>query len=397
MSGRPIFYCIRTDHGAAPVVEELRPVTMSGKKVSLKINEAIVDIEPSDMYKRPADVANGYMVGINAEKLTTFWNKAVKRQAIQSLNALNKFLIIKEEPAAEGASEKPSATVKDSELKGTEPRSSLSSRQNSELNDSKDNKDKPTLSSKELARKNENKQREEMPDPKTDTKPSLSEEESPSDSPSPLDKPSTAECASSSAVPSPSEATVPAGFSILEDTPSIPAQPSHASQEPTSNAMPASAESLSSEQPTTAPSSPATEDLFARAIDLDIEFIEILLMKWVSKAFPVDSHVYCNIVSGTYGQSSWSIVLNGLTKEDRATMEAFLERYDDKHEIDLSNEWDENAPDADNWSIVLTTNICNRLAGAEILPALDPPFCYGVDYAIYTGDRVTFISPRPEN
>lgn len=397
MSGRPIFYCIRTDHGAAPVVEELRPVAMSGKKVSLKINEAIVDIEPSDMYKRPADVANGYMVGINAEKLTTFWNKAVKRQAIQSLNALNKFLIIKEEPAAEGASEKPSATVKDSELKGTEPRSSLSSRQNSELNDSKDNKDKPTLSSKELARKNENKQREEMPDLKTDTKPSLSEEESPSDSPSPLDKPSTAECASSSAVPSPSEATVPAGFSILEDTPSIPAQSSHASQEPTSNAMPASAASLSSEQPTTAPSNPATEDLFARAIDLDIEFIEILLMKWVSKAFPVDSHVYCNIVSGTYGQSSWSIVLNGLTKEDRATMEAFLERYDDKHEIDLSNEWDENAPDADNWSIVLTTNICNRLAGAEILPALDPPFCYGVDYAIYTGDRVTFISPRPEN
>ena len=397
MSGRPIFYCIRTDHGAAPVVEELRPVAMAGKKVSLKINEAIVDIEPSDMYKRPADVANGYMVGINAEKLTTFWNKAVKRQAIQSLNALNKFLIIKEEPAAEGASEKPSATVKDSELKGTEPRSSLSSRQNSELNDSKDNKDKPTLSSKELARKNENKQREEMPDPKTDTKPSLSEEESPSDSPSPLDKPSTAECASSSAVPSPSEATVPAGFSILEDTPSIPAQSSHASQEPTSNAMPASAASLSSEQPTIAPSNPATEDLFARAIDLDIEFIEILLMKWVSKAFPVDSHVYCNIVSGTYGQSSWSIVLNGLTKEDRATMEAFLERYDDKHEIDLSNEWDENAPDADNWSIVLTTNICNRLAGAEILPALDPPFCYGVDYAIYTGDRVTFISPRPEN
>lgn len=397
MSGRPIFYCIRTDQGAAPVVEELRPVAMAGKKVSLKINEAIVDIEPSDMYKRPADVANGYMVGINAEKLTTFWNKAVKRQAIQSLNALNKFLIIKEEPAAEDASEKPSATVKDSEPKGTGPRSSLSSHQNSELNDSKDNKDKPTLSSKELARKNENKQREEMPDPKTDTKPSLSEEESPSDSPSPLDKPSTAECASPSDVPSTSEATVPAGFSILEDTPSIPAQSSHASQEPTSNAMPASAASLSTEQPTTAPSNPAAEDLFARAIDLDIEFIEILLMKWVSKAFPADSHVYCNIVSGTYGQSSWSIVLNGLTKEDRATMEAFLERYDDKHEIDLSNEWDENAPDADNWSIVLTTNICNRLAGAEILPALDPPFCYGVDYAIYTGDRVTFISPRPEN
>ena len=371
MSGRPIFYCIRTDHGAAPVVEELRPVAMAGKKVSLKINEAIVDIEPSDMYKRPADVANGYMVGINAEKLTTFWNKAVKRQAIQSLNALNKFLIIKEEPAAEDASEKPSATVKNSEPKGAVPHSSLSSRQNSELN--------------------ENKQREEMPEPKTDTKPS------PSDSPSPLEKPSTAECASPSAVPSPSEATVPAGFSILEDTPSIPAQSSHASQEPTSNAMPASAASLSSEQPTTAPSNPATEPLFARAIDLDIEFIEILLMKWVSKAFPVDSHVYCNIVSGTYGQSSWSIVLNGLTEKDRATMEAFLERYDDKHEIDLSNEWDENAPDADNWSIVLTTNICNRLAGAEILPALDPPFCYGVDYAIYTGDRVTFISPRPEN
>lgn len=391
MSGRPIFYCIRTDHGAAPVAEELRPVAMAGKKVSLKINETIVDIEPSDMYKRPADVANGYMVGINAEKLTTFWNKAVKRQAIQSLNALNKFLIIKEESAAEDASEKPSATVKDSEPKGAAPHSSLLSHQNSELNDSKDNKNEPTLSSEELARKNENKQREEMPEPKTDTKPS------PSDRPSPLDKPSTAECASPSAVPSPSEATVPAGFSILEDTPSIPAQSSHASQEPTSNAMPASAESLSSEQPTTAPSSPATEDLFARAIDLDIEFIEILLMKWVSKAFPVDSHVYCNIVSGTYGQSSWSIVLNGLTKEDRATMEAFLERYDDKHEIDLSNEWDENAPDADNWSIVLTTNICNRLAGAEILPALDPPFCYGVDYAIYTGDRVTFISPRPAN
>lgn len=391
MSGRPIFYCIRADHGTAPVVEELRPVAMAGKKVSLKINEAIVDIEPSDMYKRPADVANGYMVGINAEKLTTFWNKAVKRQAIQSLNALNKFLIIKEEPAAEDASEKPSATVKNSEPKGAVPHSSLSSHQNSELNDSKDNKDEPTLSSEELARKNENKQREEMPEPKTDTKPSHS------DSPSPLEKPSTAECASPSAVPSPSEATVPAGFSILEDTPSIPAQSSHASQEPTSNAMPASAASLSSEQPTTAPSNPATETLFARAIDLDIEFIEILLMKWVSKAFPVDSHVYCNIVSGTYGQSSWSIVLNGLTKEDRATMEAFLERYDDKHEIDLSNEWDENAPDADNWSIVLTTNICNRLAGTEILPALDPPFCYGVDYAIYTGDRVTFISPRPEN
>ena len=391
MSGRPIFYCIRTDHGTAPVVEELRPGAMAGKKVSLKINEAIVDIEPSDMYKRPADVANGYMVGINAEKLTTFWNKAVKRQAIQSLNALNKFLIIKEEPAAEDASEKPSATVKNSEPKGAVPHSSLSSHQNSELNDSKDNKDEPTLSSEELARKNENKQREEMPEPKTDTKPS------PSDSPPPLEKPSTAECASPSAVPSPSEATVPAGFSILEDTPSIPAQSSHASQEPTSNAMPTSAASLSSEQPTTAPSNPATETLVARAIELDIEFIEILLMKWVSKAFPVDSHVYCNIVSGTYGQSSWSIVLNGLTKEDRATMEAFLERYDDKHEIDLSNEWDENAPDADNWSIVLTTNICNRLAGAEILPALDPPFCYGVDYAIYTGDRVTFISPRPEN
>ena len=394
MSGRPIFCCIRTDHGAAPVVEELRPVAMAGKKVSLKINEAIVDIEPSDMYKRPADVANGYMVGINAEKLTTFWNKAVKRQAIQSLNALNKFLIIKEESAAEDASEKPSATVKNSEPKGAAPHSSLSSHQNSELNDSHDNKDEPTLSSEELARKNENKQSEEMPEPKTDTTPSPSEEESPSESPSPLDKSSAAECASHS------DATVPEGFSILEDNPSIPeppAQPSSAHREHPSNTKPASAARLSTEQPTTAPSNPAAEDLFARAIDIDIEFIEILLMKWVSKAFPADSHVYCNIVSGTYGQSSWSIVLNGLAKQDRATMEAFLERYDDKHEIDLSNEWDENAPDADNWSIVLTTNICNRLAGAEILPALDPPFCYGVDYAIYTGDRVTFISPRPAN
>lgn len=74
MSGRPIFYCIRTDHGAAPVVEELRPVAMSGKKVSLKINEAIVDIEPSDMYKRPADVANGYRSVFSALETLTFFH-----------------------------------------------------------------------------------------------------------------------------------------------------------------------------------------------------------------------------------------------------------------------------------------------------------------------------------
>lgn len=287
MSGRPIFYCIHTKQGTTPAVEELRPVSMAGKKVTLNISGELMDIEPSDMYHRPDDVTNGFMVGVNEEKLTTMWNKAVKRQAIQELNALNRFLIIKEQPEDKTekpleSNPKPGQTAHEKE--SSAPNTQLSSSESSELKGEPEPKETPTVSS---------------------------------------------------------------------------------------------------------------EELFAHAIDLDIEFMDELMVDWVSKTFPVESRAYANIVSGMYGTPGWTLVLDGLSAIDRDTMTAFLAHYDTEHDIDLTNEWEEGNPNADNWSIALTTAICNRLMGEEILPSLDPPFRYGVDSAIYTGKSITFISPRP--
>lgn len=279
MPGRPIFYCIHTKQGTTPSVEELRPVSMAGKKVTLNIRGELMDIEPSDMYQRPDDVTDGFMVGVNEEKLTTMWNKAVKRQAIQALNSLNRFLIIKEQPE-----EKPSESKPVPEQEPPAPNTQLSSSESSELKEEPKSKEKSTLSS---------------------------------------------------------------------------------------------------------------EELFAHAIDLDIEYMDELMVDWVSKTFPAESNAYANIVSGMYATPGWMLVLDGLSAIDRDTMTAFLAHYDTEHDIDLTNEWKEGSPNADNWSIALTTAICNRLMGEEILPSLDPPFCYGVDSAIYTGKSITFISPRP--
>lgn len=287
MPGRPIFYCIHTKQGTTPSVEELRPVSMAGKKVTLNIRGELMDIEPSDMYQRPDDVTDGFMVGVNEEKLTTMWNKAVKRQAIQALNSLNRFLIIKEQPEEKAekpleSTPKPEQTAHEKE--SSAPNTKLSSSESSELKGEPEPKETPTVSS---------------------------------------------------------------------------------------------------------------EELFAHAIDLDIEFMDVLMMNWVSKTFPVESRAYANIVSGMYGTPGWTLVLDGLSAIDRDTMTAFLAHYDTEHDIDLTNEWEEGNPNADNWSIALTTAICNRLMGEEILPSLDPPFRYGVDSAIYTGKSITFISPRP--
>ena len=287
MTGRPIFYCIHTKQGTTPSVEELRPVSMAGKKVTLNIRGELMDIEPSDMYQRPDDVTDGFMVGVNEEKLTTMWNKAVKRQAIQALNSLNRFLIIKEQPEEKAekpleSTPKPEQTAHEKE--SSAPNTKLSSSESSELKGEPELKETPTVSS---------------------------------------------------------------------------------------------------------------EELFAHAIDLDIEFMDVLMMNWVSKTFPVESRAYANIVSGMYGTPGWTLVLDGLSAIDRDTMTAFLAHYDTEHDIDLTNEWEEGNPNADNWSIALTTAICNRLMGEEILPSLDPPFRYGVDSAIYTGKSITFISPRP--
>lgn len=287
MPGRPIFYCIHTKQGTTPAVEELRPVSMARKKVTLNIRGELMDIEPSDMYQRPEDVTDGFMVGVNEEKLTTMWNKAVKRQAIQALNSLNRFLIIKEQPEEKAekpleSTPKPEQTAHEKE--SSAPNTQLSSSESSELKGEPEPKETPTVSS---------------------------------------------------------------------------------------------------------------EELFAHAIDLDIEFMDVLMMNWVSKTFPVESRAYANIVSGMYGTPGWTLVLDGLSAIDRDTMTAFLAHYDSEHDIDLTNEWEEGNPNADNWSIALTTAICNRLMGEEILPSLDPPFRYGVDSAIYTGKSITFISPRP--
>lgn len=287
MPGRPIFYCIHTKQGTTPAVEELRPVSMAGKKVTLNIRGELMDIEPSDMYQRPEDVTDSFMVGVNEEKLTTMWNKAVKRQAIQALNSLNRFLIIKEQPEEKAekpleSTPKPEQTAHEKE--SSAPNTQLSSSESSELKGEPEPKETPTVSS---------------------------------------------------------------------------------------------------------------EELFAHAIDLDIEFMDVLMMNWVSKTFPVESRAYANIVSGMYGTPGWTLVLDGLSAIDRDTMTAFLAHYDSEHDIDLTNEWEEGNPNADNWSIALTTAICNRLMGEEILPSLDPPFRYGVDSAIYTGKSITFISPRP--
>lgn len=311
MPGRPIFYCIHTKQGTTPAVEELRPVSMAGKKVTLNIRGELMDIEPSDMYQRPEDVTDGFMVGVNEEKLTTMWNKAVKRQAIQALNSLNRFLIIKEQPEEKAekpleSTPKPEQTAHEKE--SSAPNTQLSSSESSELKGEPEPKETPTVSSEELARKQEG----------------IHEE------------------------------------SAIAQTTTV-----------------------------------SSEELFAHAIDLDIEFMDVLMMNWVSKTFPVESRAYANIVSGMYGTPGWTLVLDGLSAIDRDTMTAFLAHYDSEHDIDLTNEWEEGNPNADNWSIALTTAICNRLMGEEILPSLDPPFCYGVDSAIYAGKSITFISPRP--
>lgn len=287
MPGRPIFYCIHTKQGTTPSAEELRPVSMAGKKVTLNIRGELMDIEPSDMYQRPDDVTDGFMVGVNEEKLTTMWNKAVKRQAIQALNSLNRFLIIKEQPEEKAekpleSTPKPEQTAHEKE--SSAPNTQLSSSESSELKGEPEPKETPMVS---------------------------------------------------------------------------------------------------------------YEELFAHAIDLDIEYMDELMVDWVSKTFPVESRAYANIVSGMYGTPGWTLVLDGLSAIDRDTMTAFLAHYDTEHDIDLTNEWEEGNPNADNWSIALTTAICNRLMGEEILPSLDPPFRYGVDSAIYTGKSITFISPRP--
>lgn len=303
MPGRTIFYCIHTKQGTTPAVEELRPVSMAGKKVTLNIRGELMDIEPSDMYQRPDDVTDGFMVGVNEEKLTTMWNKAVKRQAIQALNSLNRFLIIKEQPEENPSESKP---VPKQELPAPNPQ--LSSPESSELKEEPKPKEESTLSSEEFARK----------------------------------------------------------------------------QEETHG------ESASTQTPTV-----SSEELFAHAVDLDIEYMDELMVDWVSKTFPAESNAYANIVRGMYATPGWMLVLEGLSAIDRDTMASFLAHYDTEHDIDLTNEWEEGSPNADNWSIALTTAICNRLMGEEILPSLDPPFCYGVDSAIYTGKSITFISPRP--
>lgn len=303
MLGRHIFYCIHTKQGTTPSVEELRPVSMAGKKVTLNIRGELIDIEPSDMYQRPDDVKDGFMVGVNEEKLTTMWNKAVKRQAIQALNSLNRFLIIKEPPE-----EKPSESKPAPEQEPPAPNTQLSSSESSELKEEPRFKEKSTLSPEESAQKQE-------------------------------------------------EVT-----------------------EKSANAQVSTASS---------------EELFAHAVDLGIEYMDELMMDWVSKTFPAESNAYVNIVHGMFGTPGWMLVLEGLSAIDRDTMTAFLAHYDTEHDIDLTNEWKEGSPNADNGSIALTTAICNRLMGEEILPSLDPPFCYGVDSAIYTGKSITFISPRP--
>lgn len=303
MHGRTIFYCIHTKQGTTPAVEELRPVSMAGKKVTLNIRGELMDIEPSDMYQRPDDVTDGFMVGVNEEKLTTMWNKAVKRQAIQALNSLNRFLIIKEQPEENHSESKP---VPEQELPA--PNTQLSSPESSELKEEPKPKEESTLSSEEFARK----------------------------------------------------------------------------QEETHE------ESASAQTPTV-----SSEEFFAHAVDIDIEYMDELMLDWVSKTFPAESNAYANIVRGMYATPGWMLVLDGLSAIDRDTMAAFLTHYDKEHDIDLTNEWKEGSPNADNWSIALTTAICNRLMGEEILPSLDPPFCYGVDSAIYTGKSITFISPRP--
>lgn len=303
MSGRTIFYCIHTKQGTTPAVEELCPVSMAGKKVTLNIRGELMDIEPPDMYQRPDDVTDGFMVGVNEEKLATMWNKAVKRQAIQALNSLNRFLIIKEQPEENPSESKP---VPEQELPA--PNTQLSSQESSELKEEPKPKEEPTLSSEKFTRKQEETH----------------------------------------------------GESANAQTPTV-----------------------------------SSEELFAHAVDLDIEYMDELMLDWVSKTFPAESKAYANIVRGMYATPGWMLVLDGLSAIDRDTMAAFLTHYDKEHDIDLTNEWKEGSPNADNWSIALTTAICNRLMGEEILPSLDPPFCYGVDSAIYTGKSITFISPRP--
>lgn len=308
MHGRTIFYCIHTKQGTTPAVEELRPVSMAGKKVTLNIRGELMDIEPSDMYQRPDDVTDGFMVGINEEKLTTMWNKAVKRQAIQALNSLNRFLIIKEQPEEIPSESKPVPEQAAHEQEPPTPNTQLSSSESSELKEEPKPKEESTLSSEEFARKQEETH----------------------------------------------------GESAIAQTPTV-----------------------------------SSEEFFAHAVDLDIEYMDELMVDWVSKTFPAESNAYANIVRGMYATPGWMLVLDGLSAIDRDTMAAFLTHYDKEHDIDLTNEWKEGSPNADNWSIALTTAICNRLMGEEILPSLDPPFCYGVDSAIYTGKSITFISPRP--
>lgn len=98
MAAQKTFYAISTLSSDVPTLQALMQVACTKTAVVLKVGELLQEIEPRDMYQMPPDVTHGIMYGMNPDKLTIMWNKAVKRQAINALNSLTPYIVKREEP-----------------------------------------------------------------------------------------------------------------------------------------------------------------------------------------------------------------------------------------------------------------------------------------------------------
>lgn len=139
----------------------------------------------------------------------------------------------------------------------------------------------------------------------------------------------------------------------------------------------------------------AADTGYPRACKVPWSEVESFLPRFIASLFSSsDTQIYARaIFGGDYAESSnsWTIILEDVSAEDRATMKDLLTKYDRFHEVDLDNEWPEAEP---LWftSFPLTTAISNEILARELLPSLTPAFDYGIQLAIPNADGLVLIS-----
>ena len=117
MAAQKTFYAISTLSSDVPTLQALMQVACTKTAVVLKVGELLQEIEPRDMYQMPPDVTHGIMYGMNPDKLTIMWNKAVKRQAINALNSLTPYIVKREETPASESEGKPAQSAPQAQQK----------------------------------------------------------------------------------------------------------------------------------------------------------------------------------------------------------------------------------------------------------------------------------------